>query len=290
GTGFDASRLADIKAKLDKVQSDECPFAKRPAGVKAQWVEPALVCEVSFGEWTDDDRIRHSVFQGLRTDKPPRQIHRETASVPEPERARPARQDRPAMLKLRVTHADRVIDKESGITKGELVAYYEQVAGVMLPHLKGRPVALVRAPEGVGGELFFQKHRGAIPGLTELDPAFMPNHPPLVAVDSLKTLISCVQMNVVEFHTWNARTQSIEQPDRIVFDLDPGEHIVWPQIIEAAQLMKTMLDELRLKSFLKTSGGKGLHVVVPLLPHDDWQTVRDFSERIVRYMARTIPQ
>lgn len=191
-----------------------------------------------------------------------------------------------------ITHPDRVIDRSSGLTKCDLARYYERVAPQLLPHLRDRPVSLVRAPDGVDGEIFFQKHRGnlAIPELIELDTALLPDHPPLIAIESLAGLIHCVQMNVVEFHTWNARVAHSEQPDRVVFDLDPGAGITWPQIIDAAQLMKTMLDELHLKSFLKTSGGKGLHVIVPLAPRDDWATVKNFSESLVRHLAHTLPQ
>ncbi|SCK61420.1 ATP-dependent DNA ligase LigD phosphoesterase module /ATP-dependent DNA ligase LigD polymerase module [Variovorax sp. HW608] len=291
GTGFDAGRLSDIKARLDKVQSEECPFAKRPAGVKAQWVTPVLVCEVSFGEWTDDDRIRHPVFQGLRSDKPARQIRRETAFAPETEPAAPAREGTPAVPKQRVTHADRVIDKDSGVTKGELVAYYEQVAELILPHLKGRPVALVRAPEGIGGELFFQKHarKTELPGVKLLDPSLDRDHEPLLQIDSVRGLLSAAQMNVIELHTWNATSNAIDKPDRMTFDLDPGEGVQWAQMQEAALLVHTILTELGLVTFLKTSGGKGLHVMVPIRRQYDWDTVKGFSQAVVQHLARIIP-
>ncbi|MBB3180763.1 DNA ligase D [Variovorax sp. Sphag1AA] len=291
GTGFDAGRLADIKGRLDKVQSNECPFARRPAGVKAQWVEPVLVCEVSFGEWTDDDRIRHSVFQGLRTDKPARQIRRETAFAPEAEPAKPAGQGTRSVPKQRVTHADRVVDKESGITKGELVAFYEQVAELILPHLKGRPVSLVRAPDGVGGELFFQKHakKTELPGVTLLDPSLDRDHEPLLQIDTERGLLSAAQMNVIELHTWNATSNAIDKPDRMTFDLDPGEGIQWPQMQEATLLVHTILTELGLVPFLKTSGGKGLHVMVPIRRQYDWDTVKGFSQAVVQHLAQVIP-
>ncbi|MEJ8815024.1 DNA ligase D [Variovorax ureilyticus] len=290
GTGFDAGRLADIKARLDKVRSDECPFAKRPAGVKAQWVEPQLVCEVSFGEWTDDGRIRHSVFQGLRTDKPAREIRRETVSAPEADPAKPARQGAVAS-KQRVTHADRVIDAESGVTKGELVAYYEQVSELILPHLKGRPVSLVRAPEGVGGELFFQKHakKTELPGVKRLDASLDRDHDPLLQIDTERGLLSAAQMNVIELHTWNATSNSIDKPDRMTFDLDPGEGVQWAQMQEATLLVHAILTELGLVPFLKTSGGKGMHVIVPVRRQYDWDTVKGFSQAVVQHLARVIP-
>lgn len=310
GTGFTQQAALTLYEKLQPLAAAKNPFAESVKQRGAHWVKPTLIAEIAFGAWTDDGHIRHSSFQGLRSDKPAAAITRElpvALARPTPEAEKPTRKAKAKpkatssrrssqkkfgsqVAGIEITHPERVIDRSSGITKYDIARYYESVAAKLLPHLRDRPVSLVRAPDGVGGEIFFQKHRGAIPKLTELDPALMPGHPPLVSVASLETLISCVQMNVVEFHTWNARIENSERPDRVVFDLDPGENIVWPQIIEAAQLMKTMLDELHLKSFLKTSGGKGLHVVVPLLPQDDWQTVRDFSETLVRHMAGALPQ
>jgi bifunctional non-homologous end joining protein LigD len=300
GTGFDASRLAGIKSKLDAQMADACPFPTRPVGVKAQWVKPVLVCEVSFGEWTREGRIRHSVFQGLRTDKPARQIVREKAQAPGAEPAsepsappafsKGARKSM-ALRTTRITHAERVIDKESGITKGELVAFYEQVADVMLPHLKGRPVSLVRAPEGVGGELFFQKHaqKSEMPGVKLLPPELDRDHDPLLQIDTARGLLSAAQMNVIELHTWNATSGAIDKPDRMTFDLDPGEGLEWPRMQEAALLVQTLLTELALPAFLKTSGGKGLHVVVPIRRHYGWDAVKGFSQAVVQHLARTIP-
>jgi bifunctional non-homologous end joining protein LigD len=295
GTGFDADRLADIKARLDKLATDACPFATRPAGVKAQWVKPTLVAEVSFGEWTRENRVRHSVFQGLRADKPARDIHRERAQPAEgadtPERA-PKNKGATKPMALKISHAERVIDTHSGITKGALAAYYDSVAALLLPHLRGRPVSLVRAPEGVGGELFFQKHiqNREIPGVKLLDPALDPGHEPLLQIDTKTGLIGAAQMNVIELHTWNATSRAIGKPDRMTFDLDPGEGVAWEQIQEAAMLVRTLLDEMGLASFLKTSGGKGLHVVVPVRRQYDWDTVKGFSQAVVLHLAQTIPQ
>ena len=192
----------------------------------------------------------------------------------------------------RVTHAERVVDSTSGITKGELADFYARVAPLMLPHLKARPVALVRAPAGVGGAQFFQKHadENALPGITLLDTALDPGHEALLVVASAQGLASAAQMNVIELHTWNMTTRSIPKPDRMIFDLDPGEGVAWPAVREAAELMKAFLDELGLASLLKTSGGKGLHVVVPLAPKHSWQAVRQFSQAIVVHMAQVVPQ
>jgi len=191
----------------------------------------------------------------------------------------------------RITHAERVIDTVSGVTKGDLAEYYATVAPLILPHLKGRPVALVRAPEGVGGELFFQKHaqHSDIAGIKLLDPALDPGHDPLLQIDTAQALIGAAQYNTIELHTWNATSRAIGKPDRMTFDLDPGEGVDWQQIQEAALLVHVLLDELGLPSFLKTSGGKGLHVVVPLKRELGWDEVRGFSRAIVQHLARIVP-
>lgn len=304
GAGFDEALLVDLKEKMDAVAAKTSPFAGPvPTTVKvAQWLKPRLVAEVSFGDWTRDGRIRHSVFQGLRIDKPARQIGREEAKeAPGTEadrrggKARSSRaveaEEAAATPRVRVTHADRVIDKASGITKGELAAYYQRIAPLMLPHLQGRPVSLVRAPSGIGGELFFQKHaqKREIPGLTLLDPELDRDHEPLLQIDTEMALVSAAQMNTVELHTWNATSNAIAKPDRICFDLDPGEGVAWPRVQEAAMLLRALLDELGLPAFLKTSGGKGLHVVVPIKRHFGWDPVKDFSRAVVEHLAQTIP-
>ncbi|MGF6762482.1 bifunctional non-homologous end joining protein LigD [Paraburkholderia sp. GAS33] len=192
---------------------------------------------------------------------------------------------------VRISHPDRVIDKQTGARKIDLVQYYESVADWMLPHLKDRPVSLVRAPEDIGGELFFQKHsqKLAIPNVTQ-HPGLDPGHPPLISVDTIKALIGAAQMGTVELHTWNALASNIEKPDRMVFDLDPDPALGWDKMIEAAQLTRTLLDELGLESFCKTSGGKGLHVVVPLAKQAGWDEVKAFSQAVAQHMAATLPK
>jgi len=184
-----------------------------------------------------------------------------------------------------------VIDPSTGLEKLDLVRYYESVAEWMLPHLQGRPVALVRGPGGVGGSLFFQKHdeQGSIPGLRQLDPALWPGHPPLLEVPSAEALVSAAQMNVIEFHTWNVPAKHIDRPDRMIFDLDPGEGVPWSRVQEAATLVHSLLAELGLQAWLKTSGGKGLHLVVPIAPRLDTATVKGFSQAVVQHLARVVP-
>ncbi len=266
GTGFSHATLRDLRKKLDALGASQSPFAPdAQIPRRSHFVKPQLICEVSFGEWPRSGRVRHSVFQGLRDDKRAVAIKREkplavkkTANrnvAAEPAAAPPQAAELPSTL--RVSHADRIIDAQSGMTKIDLVRYYAQVADLMMPHLKSRPVSLVRAPKGIGGELFFQKHseRYKMPGIVELDAALAPGHPPMLEVAQPLGLLSAAQMNVIEFHTWNGVTTAIDKPDRMTFDLDPGEGVSWPQIQEAAQLVHAFLDELGLPSFLKTSGG-----------------------------------
>lgn len=296
GTGFSEKVLKDLKKKLDARARRTSPFA---AGSKIdgrpQWVAPTLVAEVSFGEWTRAGHIRHAVFRGLRTDKEASMVVREKAKRLAPAKASntvPARKAPALSDRLHVTNPQRVIDARSGTTKLDLVRYHRLVGALMMKHLKGRPVSLLRAPDGVNGQLFFQKHAETekLPGMRQLDPGLDPDHPPMIEVATRQGLLSAAQWNVIEFHTMNAGAASFEHPDRMVFDLDPGEGVAWPQVQEAAQLVHAFLDQLGLASFLKTSGGKGLHVVVPVKRLHDWATVKGFSQAVVAHMAETIPK
>jgi bifunctional non-homologous end joining protein LigD len=310
GTGFDEKTLASLLAALKPLTTPQPAFVGLPSAVKGNWVEPKLVAEVVFAQWTHAGNIRHAVFQGLRRDKPARKVVRESAlpvenvmasKPPAAAKKAAAKKARPEKAgpalppvstgKLRITHPERVIDPGTGFTKLELIEHYARVAPLILPHLKARPVALVRAPDGITGQLFFQKHAetASIPGIKQLDPKFDPGHDPLLEIASADALLAAAQLNVMEFHTWNATTRAIGKPDRMTFDLDPGEGVAWPQVQESAQLVQAFLKELGLPCFLKTSGGKGLHVVVPLKPSFDWDTVKDFSQAIVQHLACVIP-
>ena len=323
GSGFDQKTLRAVKSALDAVATDATPFFDKPRDVRGHWVEPRLVAEVSFGEWTPDGRIRHSVFHGLRDDKDASAIGREQAVAPAAARkttkaatsvaakrgaaktavakragakstpTKAAKRGTDATVEgIRISHPERVVDTTTGITKLEIVNYYLDVAKLILPHLVQRPVSLVRAPGGLAGQLVFQRHAGAlkIPELREVDAAFSPDHEPMVEVDSFTALIGAAQANVIEFHTWNATTKDAAHPDRIVFDLDPGEGIAWKKMQEGAELMRSLLEQIGLESFLKTSGGKGLHVVVPIAPKDGWDAVRELAKGIVEHMAATLPE
>ena len=292
GTGFDERMLRDMHKRLSAIGIGERPFKNRTEDERhAHWVQPKLVAEVAYSEWTAGGHIRHGVFHALRSDKPPKAIVREKAvHLPEADAAAPVAHTLPA--KLKVTNPERVIDPKSGVTKIELVRFYGLIAPLMMEHLKGRPVSLVRAPTGVTGELFFQKHleKGGIEGIRQLDPAIWPGHEQMIEVATPEGLVSAAQMNVIEFHTWNAVKTATAKPDRMTFDLDPGEGVSWAMVQQAAEVVRVFLRELGLESFCKTSGGKGLHVVVPLRKQYGWDPVKDFSEAIVLHLARTLPK
>jgi len=318
GSGFNGASLRHLRSVLEEIETDRNPFPPRAVpGRTNHWVKPDLVAEVSFSEWTATDSVRHPVFQGLRKDKPAQSVVREQpkhlqaqaqetkprddpAPAAKPTRKRAAKPasagegalpgNLPATFK--VTHGERVMDAESGVTKVEMVRYYALVGELMMAHLKDRPVSLVRAPEGVGGELFFQKHvvdTAKMPGVVQMDQALDPEHPSMTQIATIEGLLSCAQWNVVEIHSQNATGRRYDTPDRIVFDLDPGEGVEWSKVQEAAQLVRAFLQDLGLNPFLKTSGGKGLHVVVPIKPKLDWDTVKDFSHAIVTHLAKTLP-
>ncbi|MBN8508561.1 MAG: DNA ligase D [Burkholderiales bacterium] len=304
GTGWTAATAARLKSQLERIEAAESPFGATPLRkhrwatrdpAQQHWVRPLRVAEVEFADWTPDGQVREAKFVALRADRDPASVRRERSVVPggpAPLAAGGGGSGGSVVAGVKVSHPDRVIDPSTGVTKLELVRYYASVAEWMLPHLRGRPCSLVRGPEGVAGELFFQKHVESLQaaGLRELDAALWPGHAPLLELPSAQALVAAAQMNVIEFHTWNATARRIDRPDRMVFDLDPGDGERWARVLEAATLVRGLLQELGLRSWLKTSGGKGLHVVVPLTPRADWEVVANFSQAVVQRLARVIPQ
>jgi bifunctional non-homologous end joining protein LigD len=325
GTGFNEATLGSIHEQLKPLQTKKPAVVNPPGGVELKgvhWLKPRLLAQVAFAEITKDGSVRHAVFHGLRDDKPAKHIIEErpsavktasakavaaktapakkAASAKKPAAAKataaPKKADpAPSQLglaegKVRITHPDRVIDATSGTTKMQLAQYYASVAEWILPQLKDRPVALVRAPDGIAGELFFQKNaeRLAIPGITTLDQKLTGQ--PMMVINSAEALVGAVQMSTVELHTWNATSNNLDKPDRFILDLDPDPALPWKRMVEATQLTLTVLDELGLKAFLKTSGGKGIHLVVPLTRKLGWDEVKDFSHGIVSHMAKMLPE
>ena len=314
GTGFNEATLKTIHDQLVPLEIKKPAVANPPTGFEAKgvhWLDPVLLAEVAFAEITKDGSVRHAVFHGLRTDKPAQSITEERAATPaagkpkskakggsraaaqstaERASAKEAKAEpAPATGKIRLTHPERVIDPVSGATKRDLADFYIGVSDWLLPQLAQRPVALVRAPEGITGELFFQKNadRLAIPGIETMGKEYTGH--PVMLINNIEALIGAVQMSAMELHTWNAISKDLERPDRFILDLDPDPALPWKSMVEATQMTQAVLDELGLTSFLKTSGGKGIHVVVPLTPKADWDQVKSFSHAIVKHMAKLVP-
>jgi bifunctional non-homologous end joining protein LigD len=299
GTGWSSATARDLKARLRPLEVPKPAFARdasagkgrwsrRAAGAE-RWVKPELVVQVAFAGWTPDGSIRHGSFQGIRTDKPAKAVTQEPVAVaPRPAKAKRSRAPSGRVI---VSNPDRVIDASTGFKKLDLVLYYTHVADRLLPHLLRRPVSFLRGPTGVAGQLFFQKHgeKLDLPGLRKLDPKLWPGHEALLEVTNVEAVVGAAQMNVIEFHTGNSTITNIDRPDRIVFDLDPGEGVSWERVQEAALLTRTLLTELGLESWLKTSGGRGLHLVVPIEPRRDYEIVKGFAKAVVEHLARTLP-
>ncbi|WP_416363567.1 DNA ligase D [Pseudomonas sp. NFX183] len=294
GTGFDQTSLKAIYAQLTALERKTSPLHKPLTSAQARgvhWVEPQLVGEVNFAEWTREGVVRQASFIALRTDKPVAQIIHEL-----PRKATSVTKAAPKAKKVSsgvtITHPDRVIDKQSGTQKQQLADFYQGISAWILPFLQHRPVSLLRAPEGIEGEQFFQKHseRLAIPNIKQLDPALDPGHARLLEIDTTDALVGAVQMGTVELHTWGATVDKIETPDLFVLDLDPDPALPWKAMLEAAQLTLSVLDEIGLRAFVKTSGGKGLHLVVPLARRDGWDSVKAFAKAIAQFMAAQLPE
>ncbi|AZF47757.1 MULTISPECIES: DNA ligase D [unclassified Pseudomonas] len=298
GTGFDQASLKAIYTKLTALERDDSPLQKPLTSAQARgvhWVEPSLVGEVQFAEWTREGVVRQAAFVGMRTDKPAAQIIHELPRAAKSVKASAAKKTEKqvkTVKDLKITHPDRVIDKQSGTQKQQLAQFYADTSAWILPFLRNRPVSLLRAPEGIEGEQFFQKHieRMTIPHIKQLDQALDPGHARLMEIDTADALVGAVQMGTVELHTWGATTDKIETPDLFVLDLDPDPALPWKAMLEAAQLTLSVLDELGLQAFVKTSGGKGLHLIVPLARRDDWDNVKAFAKAIAQFMTQQLPE
>lgn len=291
GTGFDQAALKNIYAQLTPLERKASPLVKPLTSAQARgvhWVEPQLVGEVQFAEWTREGVVRQAAFVGLRSDKPAAQIIHEQPRAAKSLKAAKA----PKTSGVNITHPERIIDPQSGTQKQQLAQFYQRISEWLLPFLRHRPVSLLRAPEGIEGEQFFQKHseRLAIPNIKQLDPALDPGHARLMEIDTARALLGAVQMGTIEFHTWGATSDKIETPDQFVLDLDPDPALPWKTMLEAAQLTLSVLDELGLEAFIKTSGGKGLHLVIPLARRDGWDTVKAFAKSIAQFMTAQLPE
>lgn len=288
GTGFTQGAARDLFARLHPLRQQESPFAAPLTATQRRgvvMVRPELVAEVEFRAWTGDHHLRHAAFRGLRADKPASQVVDEGAARP------PAAPEREARRRVRLTHPDRVYWPDRGITKAALADYYAEVWPQIAPHVVNRPLALLRCPDGITGPSFFQKHvwKGLNPAILQVADPKAPGDPPLVAVGDLDGLLGLVQAAALEIHPWGATLADWDRPDRIVMDLDPGPDVPWMAVIEAAEEVRVRLQDAGLAGFVKTSGGKGLHVVAPLEPAANWPEVKAFTQGLARAMGKDSP-
>jgi bifunctional non-homologous end joining protein LigD len=295
GTGFTHKRARELYRKLKPLKRNKPAFATSPKeerGVRSPvWVDPKLVAEVEFHGWTHGDRVRQASFQGLREDKPAKQVVREVkamaaGSKTAVKRSKSTRAEKATISGITLSHPDRVYWKDAGVSKRDLADYYTQVWTWMRPHVTERPIALLRCPEGAAGQCFFQKHAHGI-NAEHLE-LIAEKGDKIISIDDLAGLVSLAQAGVLEIHTRGSTVDDRERADRLVFDLDPGPGTSWRDVVAAAREVRKRLTALKLKSFLKTSGGKGLHVVLPIKP-TPWDTAKDFAQAVAGSMAADFP-
>ncbi|HXW24463.1 MAG TPA: DNA ligase D, partial [Xanthobacteraceae bacterium] len=283
GTGYSHAQARDLRAAIEKIAAPKPALGNSlPAGAEkgVRWAEPQLVCEVEFRGWTADRLLRQASFKGLREDKPAAEVVLETR----PQTARAA----PDLARVRLTHPERILWEGPGITKQGLAEFYADIADWIMPHIAGRVLSLVRCPNGVSGTHFFAKHpwHGLDPAVRRVD---VGEKEPMLVVENLTGLLSLVQAAVLEIHPWGSKAGDLERPDRLIFDLDPDEGVPWRAVIAAAIEVRDRLAHMGLASFVKTSGGKGLHVVLPIEPTADWDAAKDFTGTLAQAMAKDSP-
>lgn len=325
GTGFSERTLRDLHAQLKHLERDTPPIEDPPRGAEARgvhWVTPRLVAEVSFAEWTSDGRIRHPSFLGLREDKKPEEVVHErvnrSAGNPSPRRGeqgkagaperrgaqksrsrsgqtRPPAKTRPTedvVAGVRITHADRSFYKGEDIGKGDIARYWDAVADAALPYLRDRPLMVLRCTEGAAGPCFFQKHwgRGMPESVPRVDVEEQDGTRQYMYVNGETALITLVQFGVLEVHVWGARRDRLDKPDQLTFDLDPDEGLPWDRVVDAAVALRERLGHLGLETFVRTTGGKGLHVMAPLVRRAGWDEVREFTRAVAQELVESDPQ
>ncbi|WP_323013337.1 DNA ligase D [Devosia sp.] len=287
GTGFSGAVAEDLFKRLERMRIEQSPFDTALTAEESRqvrYVRPELVAEVEFRAWTADGHLRHASFRGLREDKPASEIVRES---PGSRAAAPRHQKR----RVALTHPDRIYWPEAGITKEGLADYYAEAWRYAAPHMVGRPLALLRCPTGIDGQKFFQKHawKGLNKNIVLVGDPKDKQGEPFVAINDFDGLMGLVQAAALEIHPWGSTLGDWERPDRIVMDLDPAEDVAWKAVIAAAEEIRTRLEDAGLVAFVKTSGGKGLHVVVPLKPKADWAAVKAFTKAMADSMAADSP-
>ncbi|MCW2397937.1 DNA ligase D [Sphingobium sp. B2D3C] len=286
GTGFTMDEILSLMERMKPLERKE-PTVKAPrAEVRgAHWLKPALVAEIAYTEMTNEGTLRHPSYLGLREDKKPEAVVLETE-------AHVAEVAAPAASKVKISNRDRVIFPESSITKGQLADYYAALAPVMLPWAGSRPISLVRCPQGRAKKCFFQKHDAGSFGDTVKHVGIMEkdgHEEPYLFVDTSDGLLTCVQMGTIEFHGWGARIEDVEKADRLVFDLDPDEGLDFEAVRKAAFHFRDILKSIGLETFPMVTGGKGIHVIAPLVPQAEWPEVKDFARRLAQAVAQSDP-
>lgn len=290
GTGFTQASARTLHKRLEAIRGDKAAVAvPGPQRRNARWVKPELVAEIEFVGWTADKIVRHASFKGLREDKPAAAVKREA-----PKQAMAEKSTIPkarAKLFAVLTNPDRVLYDAQGVTKLGLAEYYAEVADLMLPHVRERPLSLVRCPGGTAGACFYQKSvpQGTPGAVYEVHNAARGKKESYPAIRDLAGLIGLTQMGTLEIHIWGCKAAKIMTPDRIVFDVDPDEGLPWTDAIATAFEIRDRLKDIGLESFLKTTGGKGLHVAAPIAPKHDWDTVKDFTKAFATAMMRDSP-
>jgi bifunctional non-homologous end joining protein LigD len=317
GTGFTQKTHRSLRTQLDALRQSANPFSDPPAEARrgAIWVKPQLVAQIKFATWTADDLVRQASFKGLREDKAAKEVRREepegapsqsstkaashsasksvtSKSMAKAPRAKKPKEGKTEAAPIRLTHPDKILDVETRLTKQQLADYYWAVAPHMLPHIEGRPLSLVRCPEGSGHPCFFQKHVNHMlpPGIGSVDVADKTGKiEPYITLSTAEALAGLAQMGVLEVHPWGSRNDDLEHPDRIIIDLDPDTAIPWQRLAESAGEVRKKLKKIGFDSFLKSTGGKGLHVVVPIVPSYDWAVIKQFAHAFVLQMEREQP-
>ena len=295
GTGFSAAKKKVLLPKLKAVQAKTSPF-EGPGAPRTEpdirWVKPTLVAEIEFAGWTGDGNVRQAAFKGLREDKPAGEVVTETPA-PAPKSVSPS-----VVLGVSLSHPDKPFWPDAGdskpVTKLDLARYYESVGEWLMLHIRGRPCSIVRAPDGINGQRFFQRHamRGTSSLLTLVK--VKGDREPYLQIDRIEGLVAAAQIAALELHPWNCVPGDPEMPGRLVFDLDPGPDVEFDSIISAALELRSRLEALGMTTFCKTTGGKGLHVVTPLSPPrgksaPDWPTAKTFAQTVCAQVAADSP-
>ena len=275
-----------LLGQLKPLEREESPFGEKLTALARRdlhFVKPELVAEVEFRAWSGDGNLRHASFRGLREDKPAGEIEREEKAVSD---------TKAPQSTIKFTHPDRLYWPDDGVTKEGLADYYAQVWRHIAPFVVNRPLALLRCPEGIEGQRFFQKHawRGINKAVEQIRDPKDKGGEPLIRITDFDGLMALVQSAALEIHPWGVTTANWEKPDMITMDIDPGEDVAWEEVIEAALQLKRRFEEAGLAAFVKTSGGKGLHVVAPLKPQAGWPPVKAFAKAMAVDMSKAEPE